>query len=570
MLETMQDLPADHHQIAKRSKSAARWRSFLPFGRANKRFSSSSAGDQATKTPTSEQDQDEAESRFNLPTAQFFESVGASLVLHALIILIMACVLLNDVGVGQVFNVYSSADEVVAPVELLELTVVEPDEVTQTELQPVEELAGLAETAPEPADDIKPNLGASSAVDDSQLQLAALSVIGPGLPATLAGRTREGRAALAAANGGNAASEAAVDLGLEWLKTHQQADGSWSFDHHVNHTRCALECTQPGNLTNCKTGATAMAILCFLGAGYTHEKGEYRTEVQAGIQYLMNVLRHTPRGGDLRGESGYQSMYVQGLAAIALCEAHAMSRPKTGQSAARRSRTASKTRKRKAKTRKSGPISYYQLADAAQYAIDFVMAAQDPKGGGWRYAPRQRGDTSVVGWQLMALQSARFAKLHTRKDVFSKVNKFLSSVEFAYGAQYGYVSSQPNRPGTTAVGLLCRMYLGWDHKSKPLRVGVEYLSDVGPSPDDMYYNYYATQVLHHWGGAHWSIWNETMRDQLVDSQISDGHAAGSWDVRDRHGSAGGRLYMTALCIMTLEVYYRHMPLYDHSPIAEKP
>ena len=80
----------------------------------------------------------------------------------------------------------------------------------------------------------------------------------------------------------------------------------------------------------------------------------------------------------------------------------------------------------------------------------------------------------------------------------------------------------------------------------------------------MYYNYYATQVLHHWGGEEWENWNKVMREQLVKSQRRKGHAAGSWDVADSHGRSGGRLYMTSLCVMTLEVYYRHLPLYQQA------
>ena len=79
----------------------------------------------------------------------------------------------------------------------------------------------------------------------------------------------------------------------------------------------------------------------------------------------------------------------------------------------------------------------------------------------------------------------------------------------------------------------------------------------------MYYNYYATQVMHHWGGDEWANWNGVMRDQLIRTQktAKDGHMHGSWDLADPHGGTGGRLYMSCLCIMTLEVYYRHLPIY---------
>ena len=52
------------------------------------------------------------------------------------------------------------------------------------------------------------------------------------------------------------------------------------------------------------------------------------------------------------------------------------------------------------------------LMAPAQASINFIVAAQDPVGGGWRYQVKQAGDTSVVGWQLMALKSAHMAYLN--------------------------------------------------------------------------------------------------------------------------------------------------------------
>ena len=90
------------------------------------------------------------------------------------------------------------------------------------------------------------------------------------------------------------------------------------------------------------------------------------------------------------------------------------------------------------------------------------------------------------------------------------------------------------------------------------------LSQQGPSPTDCYYNYYAAQVLfQHTGGKGpvWTKWNEKLRDQLIKTQSKKDHEKGSWYVRGGHSGGGGRLYVTAMSTMTLEVYYRHMPIY---------
>jgi len=169
----------------------------------------------------------------------------------------------------------------------------------------------------------------------------------------------------------------------------------------------------------------------------------------------------------------------------------------------------------------------------------------------------------------MALKSAQMAYLRVPPGTMRKAGYFLDSVQSDRGAVYGYQRPERGRPATTAIGLLCRMYLGWQHDQLALVRGVHILSTLGPSTDNtrvknnMYYNYYATQVMHHYGGPEWERWNKVMRDYLVGSQATKGHERGSWflDGNDLGAPSGGRLYCTALAAMTLEVYYRHMPLY---------
>ncbi len=148
---------------------------------------------------------------------------------------------------------------------------------------------------------------------------------------------------------------------------------------------------------------------------------------------------------------------------------------------------------------------------------------------------------------------------------------FLNKVQTDEGAAYGYVSrnDRPKNGATTAIGLLCRMYFGWDKENPALQRGVGVLSKRGPSTGsntDMYYNYYATQVMRHWEGEEWEKWNEVMRDYLIETQAKEGAETGSWyfDDPSDHGAQGQRLYITSMATMTLEVYYRHLPLYQKS------
>jgi hypothetical protein len=114
------------------------------------------------------------------------------------------------------------------------------------------------------------------------------------------------------------------------------------------------------------------------------------------------------------------------------------------------------------------------------------------------------------------------------------------------------------------------MYLGWKRDEPALIRGVEILDHIGPRADDIYFDYYATQVMHHFEGPMWERWNEKMREGLIATQSKAGHATGSWFFSgDRHGArSGGRLYSTSLATMTLEVYYRYMPLYGKQAARE--
>src|SRR5262249_37286582 len=158
----------------------------------------------------------------------------------------------------------------------------------------------------------------------------------------------------------------------------------------------------------------------------------------------------------------------------------------------------------------------------------------------------------------------------------AKATKWLNSCQTPDGGGYGYTS--PNAtPTMSAVGLLCRQYLGWGPRNPGLVAGVNYLKKTPPgASNSMYYYYYATQVMHHVGGDAGQGWNEKMRDQLIKKQDRGTdpkrpHQKGSWDpAGDAHAGAGGRMMMTSLALLTLEVYYRHLPLYRRNLGETKP
>ena len=174
---------------------------------------------------------------------------------------------------------------------------------------------------------------------------------------------------------------------------------------------------------------------------------------------------------------------------------------------------------------------------------------------------------TVTGWQLMALRSGQMAGLQVPAETIVRATRFLTGLQSEEGVYYGYM--EPGRtPSPTAIGLLMRMYTGWSREDQRLARGAAYVAQLGPSRDDLYFNYYATQLLHHFDGPLWEAWNEEMRQTLIRTQSTEGAERGSWYFADRHGTQGGRHYSTAMAVMILEVYYRYMPLYTETSVVD--
>ncbi len=331
--------------------------------------------------------------------------------------------------------------------------------------------------------------------------------------------------------GGNDQTLVSIRDGLSWIQQHQETDGHWGLHDFNKQCKEHERCSGHGN-SKSDTAGTALALLPFLGDGNTHKDGPYKDVVARGITWL--VKNQKPDGNLFTGGDGNAMMYSQGIAAIALCECYGM----------------------------SGDES---LRDPAQRAIDFIVAAQDPKSGGWRYQPRQAGDTSVVGWQVMALKSAQMADLNVPQKSLKESQRWLDSVAGKKNrvGQFAYQGGRFN-PAMTAEAILCLEYLGSERDSDSLVHGGDFLLKNLPKKgrETSYYWYYGTQSMFHFQGEHWQRWNDAIHPLLVETQHKDGPLLGTWDPTDQWEKGGGRIYATSLRVLMLEVYYRHLPLYQ--------
>lgn len=340
-------------------------------------------------------------------------------------------------------------------------------------------------------------------------------------------------------------AEQAIERGLRFLASRQAADGHWSLQGHG----------EPVSLRS-DTAATGLCLLAFQGAGYTHQQHRYAPVVSRGLQALLAMQQ--PDGNLYKREdpSSDQSvaLYSHGIAALALCEAYGMTRDES-------------------------------LRGPAQRALDFIVQSQHRQRGGWRYQPQVSSDTSVSGWMMMALKSGDLASLTVPVSTYEGVDRWLDAARMSRSRNdlYRYNPYAPDTPAQshgrevtpsmTAVAILMRMYSGWRRDDPDMRTAADYLAKFPPaigdpsSPErDTYYWYYATQVMFHMGGQWWQDWSHQLQPILIDGQVQTGPQAGSWDPRtpvpDRWGLLAGRLYLTTLNLLSLEVHYRHLPIYD--------
>jgi hypothetical protein len=372
---------------------------------------------------------------------------------------------------------------------------------------------------------------------------------------SLENRNPRARAANLDRLGGSKDAERAITQGLLWLSRQQKSDGRWELHQgYPDHGFATIRTD---------TGATALALLAFLGHGNTHQNGEHADVVAKGIKWLRTI--QDPNTGDLhdmRQEEGRQgAFYAHAMATIALCEALALTQDN-------------------------------DLKPSAELAVKYLLAAQHPESGGWKYRPISKlmvGDTSVTGWALMALHTARMAGIEVQHEDFVRASSFLDSVQVPGMSRYKYEPTTPDAkasPGLTAEALLCRQWLGWPKNTPQMSQGVKYVTDAEQSPSwsggrrNVYAWYYTSQMLHNIGGDDWKRWNSAVRDAVIKNQVTGGTAKQGQDVRGswnptsppgdpfEHSERGGRLYMTTLCILILETPYRHQSIYAADEVAK--
>ncbi|MEI7902650.1 MAG: hypothetical protein WCK89_20560, partial [bacterium] len=317
--------------------------------------------------------------------------------------------------------------------------------------------------------------------------------------------------------GGSEQTESAVERALAWLAANQEPDGRWAL-------------SKTGGSSGHDAAGTGFALLTFLGRGVKPGDGSpYSGVVSNALSWLVGNAK---LNGDMRVGG---NMYDQGIATLALTEAY-------------------------------GLIKDEKLKEPVQAAVNFIVDAQH-EDGGWRYTPKEAGDLSVSGWQIMALKSAELSGLMISETCLAKTRSWLREkmASGPHGGLYSYTAgASSGQPAMQAAGFFCSQLLGPSPNSVRARdhgdALVAYVLDSGKA--GIYYWYNAVLGSYQYQGPFWQAWNKRLIEYYLPAQRRDGALAGSWDPSShQHGDQMGRVIVTAMCTLSLEVYYRYTPLY---------
>jgi Squalene-hopene cyclase C-terminal domain len=402
----------------------------------------------------------------------------------------------------------------------------------------VHEQAEIAETFETDNDMDNQNArGQEDAISDIPLGgtgvTGSMGVGGGGMAGCFGYRDGGGRKKAVARFGGSPATESAVEAALRWLARHQEKDGSWdAVKYGVKHPVHRAAGGKP-----VRTGCTGLALLAFLGAGHTHKTGRFKDNVRRATDWLISKQR---ANGAIH--EGSRPGYNVAIAGLALAEAYGMTKdPRIGK--------------------------------AAQKAVDYSVKGHQRSYSGWRYTAKSGADLSVTGWFVMQLKSARIAGLKVDGAGFQGASNFLNKVTTDKG-RAGYSSKSSRTPAMTAVGMVCRQFMGTRNSDPLLKGGAQHVNGHLPKWQnadrhlDFYYIYYGTLAMFQMGGAEWKQWNGALKPVLIKNQRRGGamdgsvnDVDGSWDPHGVSGDCGGRVFMTAVGALSLEVYYRYLPMY---------
>lgn len=302
-------------------------------------------------------------------------------------------------------------------------------------------------------------------------------------------------------------SRAAVEKGLEWLASRQEADGSF------------------GGGRRGGTAFTSLAAIAFMSAGHLPGRGKYGDVVSRAVEAVVDQAQ--PSGLLCEQEAG-GVMYHHGFATLLLGEIYGMTHNE-------------------------------RVKEPLRRAVRLIEQSQNPQGG-WRYQPVPiEADISVTICQVMGLRAARDAGIKVEKQVIDDAIAYVQKCQNPDGGfNYMLGSGTSSAFARSAAGVATLYYAGIS-EGEEIDEGLEYMMRFlpgenldGRNPHYFYGHYYAAQAMFLAGGENWATWFPAIREELLSRQQEDG----SWQ-----GEQSPE-YCTAMALIILQMPNRYLPVFS--------
>ena len=309
-----------------------------------------------------------------------------------------------------------------------------------------------------------------------------------------------------------------MEAALTYLARSQSANGSWD-----------PGMTDGGLDSEHSIMVTGLSLLAYLGAGHTEKVGKYKGAVRRGVQFLIQAQK-------VNGAIGKGTGLAHAIAGLALAESYGM-----------------------AKVHATGV--------AAQRAVDYSTGIHQREYDGWGRLRRSTPSLSISTWFVLQLKGAKTAGLRVPGAAWQGAASFLDRTQVRTENGKQVFADRPGRPWSTqatALGITSRLLMG--HPPEEVQEGADALLGNLPKAENPEYSYwyFGTISMFQMGSEHWTLWNKQLRDMLVRSQKKGGSSDGTWSATGPGSEPLGRNGVTALAAMTLEVYYRYLPMYSRN------